>query len=822
MKASFLSHFTPSMMAPETLEAIFVQREALAQRLVELVCESVMTPAKHHTLLIGPRGSGKTHLVALAYHRVLRRDDLRERLLIAWLREEEWGITSFLDLLLRIFRALQAEHPGAVPDERVEALYNLSPAAAEQAGAALLKEIAGEHTLLLLMENLDDMFDGLGDEGQKRLRAYLQENPFITIVATAQSLFNGVSLQTSPFYGFFRIHHLPELSLDDATHLLEKIADWEGDGELKAFVPTPVGRARIRAVYHLAGGSYRVFVIFSQFINRETLDESVEAVMRTLDDLTPFYQARMAWLSPQQRKIVELLTDRRGAVPVKEIAQRCFMSHQTASSQLKDLRDKGYVASTTVGRESYYDLREPLMRLCAEVKKHRGEPVRLLVDFLRLWYSREELGRWMGLLPSDAALSREYLHHALRAAEEDTEDPDVAARLKNYEGYIETCDFARALEVTEELVEIRGNARDWLRQGYCLDELGRYDKALASCVKALELDPNDAIAWSNRGMILHYLRRYNEALTCFNRAIELDVNGALVLGSRGLALRSLGGYDQVLTYLDRAIELDANDALAWGHRGLGLMNLGRFNEALSSMDKAIELNPNYARAWSRRGIVLMNLGCYGEALASCDKAIELNPNYARGWARRGSVLMNFGRYSEALASFNKAIELGCQFSHIFLNRAVTLLVLDRWNEGVVALDDALSHFARADERIAGDAGAIVSSLITITHDMVMWRERGAKLIQLYDKYQALPALARGLVESIKALQSPLISDAAAEKWRDIWQELAGGHKEFEIPLRLLDAAVRYRASRDPRVLLELAPEERAVLKEVLPGEEPTR
>jgi len=44
----------------------------------------------------GPRGIGKTHLLALIYYRVRAIAELRERLSIAWLREEEWEITSFL------------------------------------------------------------------------------------------------------------------------------------------------------------------------------------------------------------------------------------------------------------------------------------------------------------------------------------------------------------------------------------------------------------------------------------------------------------------------------------------------------------------------------------------------------------------------------------------------------------------------------------------------------------------------------------------------------------------------------------------------------
>ena len=82
-----VSRFTPSLMQPEDLEEIFVQREELAQHIVELIRDSALTLSKHHTLLIGPRGIGKTHLVSPIYHRVSKMDDLRDRLLIAWLRE---------------------------------------------------------------------------------------------------------------------------------------------------------------------------------------------------------------------------------------------------------------------------------------------------------------------------------------------------------------------------------------------------------------------------------------------------------------------------------------------------------------------------------------------------------------------------------------------------------------------------------------------------------------------------------------------------------------------------------------------------------------
>ncbi len=256
-------------------------------------------------------------------------------------------------------------------------------------------------------------------------------------------------------------------------------------------------------------------MIFSEFLTRESLDELQEPFMRMLDDLTPYYQARMQWLSPQQRKIVEFLSDCRHAVPVKDIAQRCFISHQTASSQLKDLREMGYVTSEAIGRESFYELREPLMRFCLEVKKQRGEAIRLFVDFLRLWYTRQELQQRLGWgfddikrgevwdgsrqnssealinnflpleennsryqqrlkpLPRDAVVDREYIIKALGAMEQDDdEDPLLAAYWQECKNFIDNKEYVTALQYAEKLIEKRNPTTKQLKLTLIITLLG--------------------------------------------------------------------------------------------------------------------------------------------------------------------------------------------------------------------------------------------------------------------------------------------------------------------------------------------------------------
>ncbi|PHX53618.1 hypothetical protein CP500_020555 [Tychonema bourrellyi FEM_GT703] len=1035
-------------MSPETLEYILVQRHTLANYLVDKIRDSATTDSKYFQLLIGPRGIGKTHLVSLIYHRVAKMEDLQDKLLIAWLREEEWGIASFLDLLRGIFRAIAQEYPAAYQvqlHDEIEKLYDLSLEQAEYKAAELLREFVGNRVLLLIVENLEDVFSGLGEFGQKQLRAYIQNHSFLTILATSQSLFDGVKGYDNPFYGFFYSHTLNEFKVDDSVDLLNHLAKLEGNNDLASFIQTPTGRDRIKVVHYLSGGSPRVYIVFSAFLmTPESLDKLVEPFMEMLDSLTPYYQDRMKYISPQQRKIVDFLCDRGGAAPVKEIAKYCFIDQRTVSSQLKDLLEKGYVKKEEIGRESWYELREPLLRFCLEVKKQRNQPIRLIVDFIRVWYTREELQQRLGLrmadvdfgekechfmyrqglkpIPPDAVRDREYYMGALEAIENNEEDPLLKAYYDEMKNCREQKDDVSALAYAEKLVGSRGEARDWSEKGRCLNRLKRYDEAL-ECLdkaiendsnyarawtykgnvlnsleryeealvfydKAIELDENDKLAWDWRGDVLNNLKRYEEALVSYDRAIELDANDkyawrrlggvldnlkrydealvsydrAIELDAnyqwawslRGNVLDNLERYDEALVSLDRAIELDANDQYAWFLRGNVLYNLERYDEALVSLDRAIELDPNdkdiwvlrgillynlkrydealvsYDRAieldandqsdWFSRGIVLYNLKRYDEALVSYDRAIELDANYQWAWANRGYVLYNLkryeealvsydraieldandkyawrrlggvldnlkrydealvsydraieldanyqwawslrgnvldnlkrydealesydraieldandqsdwfsrgwvldnlGRYEEALISCDKAIELGKEGANVFFNRAIAILGLNRWDEGIAALDDAFQRLEPGDEAEADDAKLIIRNLFANTHDRTITQTRITSLIAVYEKHKYLSILGQGIVRNIPALMSEMVSDKAARTWLELWQQPTSNYEQFQIPMRLLNAAVRYKGTKgDRRVLLELPIEERNLLEPLVLG-----
>jgi tetratricopeptide (TPR) repeat protein len=284
---------------------------------------------------------------------------------------------------------------------------------------------------------------------------------------------------------------------------------------------------------------------------------------------------------------------------------------------------------------------------------------------------------------------------------------------------------------------------------------------------------------------------------------------------QGFCLAGLGRWDGALDSFDQATKRAPRTGVAWDLKGIALGNLGRIGEALAAFDKAITLDPSDTYFWLNRGSTLASLGRYDEALASYDRAVELDPQAALAWSTRAGALTSLKYYPEALASLDKARELGDASVGLVRNRAEVLLALNRWDEGALALEEALRQLDQAGEPVAGNPAVILRNLLTGTSTPEEWHTRVTTLVQLFGRYGRLPDLGMEIVLGIPRLLSPTISNMAAQTWLDVWQGAAGDRAELQLPLRLLDAAVRFRETRDRRILLELPVEERTLLEPLL-------
>ena len=387
MSAVSISRFTPSTMPEDLLERLFVVRKPVLESLMKRVGDLGATPSPHHTLLVGPRGAGKTHLISLVYHRAKNRagTDGGKPLRIAWLPEDPWTIVSYARLLAAIL-------------ERVSPDAGVKNADEAELDARLRSTSRKDGPVLVLMENVDQILDALGEAGQQKLRNLLQTESGVLIIGSTTRLDRSLSSHAAPFFGFFDTIRLEPFSPEEAREMLTALAREAGNAELAERLSSSGALARIHTIAHLAGGQPRLWALLGSALTVEELRDLAALLLSRFDDLTPYYQEQLARLSPLQRLVVAELAAADRPLPVKDIAERVGSDQRSVAKAVGDLAERGWLKPVSTiftelldRRRTYYDLAEPLARLAFQIKESRGEPLPLVVDFLVNWFDADQL-----------------------------------------------------------------------------------------------------------------------------------------------------------------------------------------------------------------------------------------------------------------------------------------------------------------------------------------------------------------------------------------------------------------------------------------------
>jgi Flp pilus assembly protein TadD len=177
----------------------------------------------------------------------------------------------------------------------------------------------------------------------------------------------------------------------------------------------------------------------------------------------------------------------------------------------------------------------------------------------------------------------------------------------------------------------------------------------------------DAKVFSNFGVLLRGLGKLEEAEFATRRAIEINPNYALAYSNLGGILKDLGKLEEAELAARKAIKLNPKYPDAYTNMGIILKDLGRLKEAEFATRRAIEINPDYAVAYSNLGWILHDLGELKEAEFAARKAIEIKPDYPEAHSNLGVILKDLGNFKDAELSILKAIELNPNFGAAYFS-----------------------------------------------------------------------------------------------------------------------------------------------------------
>ncbi len=601
------------------LENLLTGRKHIVDNLEKMALQTAKKGTLFQNLLIGNRGSGKTHMLKVLYNRLNEKEVVKKNLVIAYMAEDEVGIDSYLDFMVRIFAAFKRWHEDPEKltwlEKQIDELKQTRPHDRDYRATQILRGYLDGKDLLILIENLDLVFKGLRKAGQGKLRDFVQQYTNVSFVATSQAIFNDIRKEDMPFHNFFTIEHLDKLDLEQSTKLIKKLAQLEMEetkdksenmnGLLK-FLEEDKGKASIRAIQELTKGNHRLLVLFFDFLKTDYKYDLSEPFLKTIDKLKPYYEGFLRQLPAQQQKIIHHLAMQRTPQTGKSISENCFIAHNNVSKQMSELQKLGYISSHKEGKEKYYEIDEPLIRFCFEINEDRRGIIKLFIDFLISIYSSYEITekylnyKYLAEYQSNEIQSKYRKESALywHATKELLPGWGLSDEIENK---LTAC--CNADERQEMIKTIASDAsKEWVNKVSDHLTKGEIDKARLLIEKQLQLNENNVDALSFKGIICMEKREYKNAIDIFTTICKDHPNTFTALYGLGVAYTLNNDPIKGIENLKKAIEIDKNGFATWLYLGKAYFALDKYDDAIKAFQKSIECIPTLD-AWNNIGII---------------------------------------------------------------------------------------------------------------------------------------------------------------------------------------------------------------------------
>ena len=668
-------YYNPEQMPAAEIKQTFVGREPMLKELLALVRRQPKGAGVQHVLLIGARGMGKTTMLLMLQFAVLD-GNLRKKWQPVRFPEESYAITDLADFWLAAIRHLAYETGDTELAARGNALQNEFRPSVDLAGAgrATLLDWSRQHgkRLLLLVDNLDMILDQIGNTTENaRLRDALMNDGTFVLVGGATAFFHEARAYDQPLYNFFKTWNLDALEGGQIDQLLLKRA--EADKRTGFEQQLKQNEARIKVLHYFTGGNPRLVLMLYRIIVSSDLIDVRRGLEKLLDEVTPYYKAKIESLPPQQRKILDHIarvSARTGSgLTPTEIAAETRLPVNQVTSQLKRLSGLGYVRAANVrARSSWYSLAEPLYAIWHQMRFGRESRERMawLVEFLRAWYSsREMLDETERLAVRFAELMR-VGEKALAAETLDYRQILVDAMDARFKGsatdrlvsdYLDAgnMDRARALVRSDGLTQLRSRTLQRLTQGGLVSAgqaMSEGERRILLVARIRENPGSEAVleALGPRGLPMH-------------EQPEL-------WSIRAAALHNLGRDEEALEDIENCIQFvpgRPSDALL---KAKILLKLSRFREAISVVSPHADEFAAEPIAQAVLAICFFRLGDLERAAAACEAGLARREipemrrflesvlsirHVVRGPVQMFALVIGMGSYDEARRIWNEKI-----------------------------------------------------------------------------------------------------------------------------------------------------------------------
>jgi tetratricopeptide (TPR) repeat protein len=241
----------------------------------------------------------------------------------------------------------------------------------------------------------------------------------------------------------------------------------------------------------------------------------------------------------------------------------------------------------------------------------------------------------------------------------------------------------------EELAGPEDKASNDFELAYANEELKKYDEALSYLNKALDIDPDYALAYKERGTVYFKSLQYTKVLDDYNKYESLvtdEISDPDFYYRKGWVLDDQEKYADAITALKKAVTLDDRYTDAFSELGYACYKLQKNDDAIKYYRGGMAIDPtDYHPVLGLADVYYDNLKNYDSAIVYYKKGIGLEKTHKTAYYRLGWCYNDRKQYTDAVAPLKEAVSLDADYKDARNELGYAYYKLDKY-------DDALAQF----------------------------------------------------------------------------------------------------------------------------------
>ena len=177
------------------------------------------------------------------------------------------------------------------------------------------------------------------------------------------------------------------------------------------------------------------------------------------------------------------------------------------------------------------------------------------------------------------------------------------------------------------------------------------EAALLLLRKAVEREPQDAVAWDAIGRALVTQKQFSEGLKAYERALKINPRREVTIANAAIASKLVSRLNDSLDYWRKAVEINPQQNQYRLGLATAYLNIGQAEAAVVEYERVLEMNPADLYAHLYMGRAHSKLGNHSAAIKRYEIILKHDPRFYPARINLGDTYAVQGQFRPALREY---------------------------------------------------------------------------------------------------------------------------------------------------------------------------